>query len=339
MIDSKCLIIAGMHRSGTSLTASILQKAGLNIGDDLVGKGKGNTKGHFEDIDFVNFNENILINNDCNSVGWEPKKLYYSYELYQKGKVLISEKNKGYDWGWKDPRNTLTLEFWHTILPNSIKVFIYRSPWEVADSLFRRATDHEFKNYPENSLEIWNEYNKQILSYYTNNTDNCLLYNISDIINNPNIIIADLQKKGVRLNNNNQDLFDSKIFKSDLDPLKKQIIQTYYPNIYETYKKLEFLTKNTNTPIKAIEPSSILLWWQQNSQTENLNQEIIQLGIDAEKTNSIILLKEQELEKIKVNLSLTEENLALKSDEIRMIKNSKFWKARTLLNKLLFRHK
>ncbi|MEY2858272.1 MAG: hypothetical protein RLZZ74_2584, partial [Cyanobacteriota bacterium] len=44
------MIITGMHRSGTSLTASLLQSAGVNLGDRLMSEDRGNSKGHFEDL-------------------------------------------------------------------------------------------------------------------------------------------------------------------------------------------------------------------------------------------------------------------------------------------------
>ena len=47
---------------------------------------------------------------------------------------------KGYDhWGWKDPRNSLTLPFWKELLPNLKVVVCVRNPIEVIASL-RRAS-------------------------------------------------------------------------------------------------------------------------------------------------------------------------------------------------------
>jgi hypothetical protein len=49
------LIITGMHRSGTSLTAAFIHKIGLDLGDNLLKYNYWNPKGYFEDIDFVEF--------------------------------------------------------------------------------------------------------------------------------------------------------------------------------------------------------------------------------------------------------------------------------------------
>ena len=55
---SSVLCITGMHRSGTSLTASWLARCQLQIADGrLLGPGIGNPRGHFEDLDFSDLQE------------------------------------------------------------------------------------------------------------------------------------------------------------------------------------------------------------------------------------------------------------------------------------------
>ena len=53
------LIITGIHRSGTSLTAAFLQKIGLDLGNNLLKGNYWNPKGYFEDIDFVEFQRTV----------------------------------------------------------------------------------------------------------------------------------------------------------------------------------------------------------------------------------------------------------------------------------------
>lgn len=62
------LVIAGMHRSGTSLVASLVASAGVHIGDRLMGPERGNLKGHFEDFDFCELHLKALA---ANGLGWE----------------------------------------------------------------------------------------------------------------------------------------------------------------------------------------------------------------------------------------------------------------------------
>ena len=51
-MNGKVFFLAGMHRSGTSLTAMWLQKCGFQLGDNLLSGAWDNKYGHFEDKDF-----------------------------------------------------------------------------------------------------------------------------------------------------------------------------------------------------------------------------------------------------------------------------------------------
>ena len=64
------LLILGMHRSGTSLAASLLESAGLHVGQRLLGANASNPRGHFEDEDFVEFQQAVLRRLDMNEDGW-----------------------------------------------------------------------------------------------------------------------------------------------------------------------------------------------------------------------------------------------------------------------------
>ncbi len=54
------LIVVGMHRSGTSLTANWLARSGLFVGDTLLANRVDNPMGHFEDESFLHLHEDIL---------------------------------------------------------------------------------------------------------------------------------------------------------------------------------------------------------------------------------------------------------------------------------------
>ena len=60
---SKVIAITGMHRSGTSLLANLLNQAGLSLGEKLLGPMDSNPKGHFEDYDFLKFHKELLAFN------------------------------------------------------------------------------------------------------------------------------------------------------------------------------------------------------------------------------------------------------------------------------------
>lgn len=61
-------------------------------------------------------------------------------------------------WGWKDPRNTFTVEFWKEIFPSAKIVHIYRNPIDTAESLrkreltIRKEFKHSLKTYIKQAL-------------------------------------------------------------------------------------------------------------------------------------------------------------------------------------------
>ena len=43
-------------------------------------------------------------------------------------------------WGWKDPRTSLLLTFWDSLLDEARYLFVYRHPVDVLSSLVRRRS-------------------------------------------------------------------------------------------------------------------------------------------------------------------------------------------------------
>ena len=55
--EIKTVVVLGMHRSGTSMTSAILEKLGINMGDETLGPLETNPIGHFEDRMFLELNK------------------------------------------------------------------------------------------------------------------------------------------------------------------------------------------------------------------------------------------------------------------------------------------
>jgi hypothetical protein len=68
-------------------------------------------------------------------------------------------------WGWKDPRNSLTLEFWQSILPGLKVVVCLRNPVEAATSI-RKAVIGSNLDVPVRELSyairLWSRYQSRI---------------------------------------------------------------------------------------------------------------------------------------------------------------------------------
>src|SRR5262249_19750815 len=59
-VTRTCLVVLGMHRSGTSAMAGTLGLLGVTLPTDLLGPAPGNAKGHFESTALYTIHERML---------------------------------------------------------------------------------------------------------------------------------------------------------------------------------------------------------------------------------------------------------------------------------------
>lgn len=137
--------IAGMHRAGTSLIARMLTASGLDLGgvDQHLPPQPDNPEGFFEHRAFVDLNERLLAaiggiwrDPPQPQSGWEHDPALDSF--LDEARRLPAEYRLNEPWGWKDPRNSLTLPFWRRVFPELRIVVCVRHPLEVAYSLLER---------------------------------------------------------------------------------------------------------------------------------------------------------------------------------------------------------
>ncbi|MBF7729848.1 hypothetical protein [Pseudomonas sp. N040] len=140
MSDANVLIIWGMHRSGTSLLASWLAACGLDVGQELLGSGVGNERGHHEDIDFLQLHENILKDNRirCGGLLRTEPLLVSAQRLAEMRDLVGTKAARGTQWGWKEPRTCLFHREYQTLLPDANHLLVFRDYRLVVDSLVRR---------------------------------------------------------------------------------------------------------------------------------------------------------------------------------------------------------
>lgn len=324
--SSKCLIIVGMHRSGTSFTASLLQKAGLNIGSDLLGTGVGNELGHFENEDFLTFHKNVLLTKNQNPDGWSQNKIEHLNDQEQTDLLKIIQSNTTSQWGWKEPRTTLFLDIYKKIIPNAYYLFVYRNPWEVVDSLFRRSTDNELLKSPLSTINNWEFYNKIVLDFYKNNIENSLLVDIETVMQKCNTVIELINSKfNFELIEIADTLFEKEKFKNESTSIQQFYCEYAFPTSIDLYKLLQ--THSSISPFKLYSPSnlnkeSLIQWWRASSYLNKSN-------IDQPSEDIITKIITDIIEPLNnVNERLTKENTYLKED-LNWITNSKWWKIRS----------
>ncbi|MDP8217115.1 MAG: glycoside hydrolase family 99-like domain-containing protein [Candidatus Theseobacter exili] len=143
---SQVILVLGMHRSGTSLVAQLINGAGAYFGDKLMLPNYANIEGFWEDLRLVELNDQILL--EIDSKWMSPPELDYDQYLpvlnkkFQARAIdLISEMDKeGKVWCWKDPRFPVLLKFWEPLLCDRDLICIVpvRNPVEIAHSLLSR---------------------------------------------------------------------------------------------------------------------------------------------------------------------------------------------------------
>jgi len=78
--------------------------------------------------------------------------------LRMKARLLIERFDSARVWGWKDPRNSLTLPFWQDLLPGLKTLIVVRNPLEVAYSM-RERNGTSFSL----GLRLWEIYNRRLI--------------------------------------------------------------------------------------------------------------------------------------------------------------------------------
>jgi len=130
------ICIAGMPRSGTSLVTQLLHRCGLDLGppDQLMPPSINNTDGFWENLRFVRLNESLLA---ASGGTWfaPPRTLRPRPAMTTEAKSILAQFEGREPWGWKDPRNAVTLPFWKSLLPSMKVLFCVRHPAETAASL------------------------------------------------------------------------------------------------------------------------------------------------------------------------------------------------------------
>ena len=159
-VHKNVICIIGMHRSGTSMVARLLNQCGLNLGPEerLLGPNADNPMGHFEHTGFLEIDDALLKhfggswdNPPILNSGWENDATLG--ELVAKAEKLIDTFTNSTPWGWKEPRTTFLLPLWQKLLPDLRNVICVRNPLEVARSLAERNGT----SIPEGA-HLWSQY-------------------------------------------------------------------------------------------------------------------------------------------------------------------------------------
>lgn len=156
---SRCIVILGMHRSGTSMLAGSLEEAGLYLGGVLRHRNPAtHPKGLLEPAAVLHMHENLL---QANGGSWDapPATLDWSRMHLAIRDHFIESRAHVPLWGFKDPRTLITFQGWADVLPDWTAAGIFRHPAEVVRSLHSRNGFDLDKGFA-----LWTAYNARLLA-------------------------------------------------------------------------------------------------------------------------------------------------------------------------------
>lgn len=250
--------MAGFHRSGTSLTAQILDRSGVFLGYDMLPKHRSNPHGHFEDREIVRFHDEILADN---GLTWQVdgSSLPVVEEDHRRRMRKIAEKRNDERevWGFKDPRVCLFMDTWKDILPDARVLIVYRSFAESTHSLHRRAANgllygtgrprfhNKFWKEPDLALKMWLVHNKSLIDFAHTYPEDVLVVSFDMLRQGFPLIQALNQYWGLALEETTGlEAFDPNVTSK---PIGKQAVseESLIGDTLDTWKSLEQLGKRT----------------------------------------------------------------------------------------------
>ncbi|HVP31736.1 MAG TPA: sulfotransferase [Myxococcota bacterium] len=170
------VLVVGMHRSGTSVVAEILQALGLFVGtpDTLIGPSRDNGRGHFELSAGVELDNELL--REAGGTWDAPPPAEALEALAARIRPPIESWFAGHPaFAFKDPRLCLTLPSWMPALAavDVRLVHVMREPHAVARSLVARNAARELpashfargEMRMAEALSLWAEYNRRACVY------------------------------------------------------------------------------------------------------------------------------------------------------------------------------
>ncbi len=210
---SEQVIVAGFHRSGTSLVCQLLHRSGLFLGYDLMEASFSNPHGHFEDIEVFDLHERILADNGRTWLVSEPFLPAITEPHWRRMERIIQRRNAEHKlWGFKDPRVCLFMMVWKHLLPNARALLVYRHFADTTHSLGRRQSTELFSKpagpermyrrfweEPDLALRMWLAHNELLLTFARTYPEDTLAVSLGMVQNGFPLVRAVNQRWGLGL--------------------------------------------------------------------------------------------------------------------------------------------
>ena len=259
------LIVAGFHRSGTSLVCQLLHNAGLFLGYDMLGAKFSNLHGHFEDREILKLHQQILADNGQTWLVSEPFLPVITGPHWQRMEQIIRRRDAEHSlWGFKDPRVCLFLMIWKHLLPNAKVLLVYRHFSDSTYSLARRQAAELFSNIaadskrsyrrfweePDLALRMWLTHNDALLTFARIYPEDTLTVSLNMVQNGFPVIRAINRRWGLGLDEVSvSEVFDPAVTdgRSGKQPISDRRL---IGRVEATWQALERLGKRTERMVE-----------------------------------------------------------------------------------------
>lgn len=148
--NKTCVLILGMHRSGTSALTRLVSMLGATLPRNLLGSGEGNEAGHWEPARLIDYHDRML--SELNSAWYDWTPLDIKGASLQRRETIASDIAElvAEEYGAaplivvKEPRISRFAQFFSRVLVAAgydLKVVVtFRNPLDVIDSLMARKS-------------------------------------------------------------------------------------------------------------------------------------------------------------------------------------------------------
>ena len=185
-------LILGSGRSGTSMVAGSLAKAGYFMGSCLVPARSANPKGFFEDVEVNMINESLLAPLVSERLVLLGREFFRSRPLEgqrwlariplgskipcpQETAERIRKVTQHESYCFKDPRFSYTLPAWRPFLKNTALICVFRDPASTAFSIVKECREasylHTLRMTFGRALRVWNLMYRHILTLHRHEGD------------------------------------------------------------------------------------------------------------------------------------------------------------------------
>ncbi len=333
---SEGLLITGMHRSGTSMIAGLVEQYGVNqLGKTPMSAAADNRDGFYEDIALIEISDEILrISESSWDVPAITAKSHLRKNSFLESLIQTSRKDVfqlrqdiGEPWFIKDPRICLTVNEWKRILLLNIPlIFIVRNPHDVASSLMQRNNMD-----PKRALAIWYRYNSALLRSVER--DQILVLDYDLTCSKPGAAQAGVESfletflsrgDNSAFEIEKQVIFNPRNFSRSIDLSDKKSSKES-KDCFELYRKIRlFHLKTSLTTLKLIaEPS----WVEEElgiahreafaqSQLDELNHKAEYLFTELGESRDQVAKRDTELKQLRADTELERSKLEAQLDEL-----------------------